>query len=41
MVQLPKGARAVDEFYEWTDVWSPESLNRLHVVEEAAGIKIT
>ncbi|MCK4861730.1 MAG: GFA family protein [Rhodobacteraceae bacterium] len=41
MVQLPKGARAVDEFYEWTDIWSPESLDRLHVVEEAAGIKIT
>lgn len=41
MVQLPKDVLAVDEFYDWGNTWSRDSLKRLHIEEEAAGIKIT
>ncbi len=40
MVQLPKDALAVETFYKWSEVWSAESLERLHVVEQDAGIWI-
>ncbi len=40
-VIIPEGDRSVGIFYKWAEVWSPESLNRLHVLEDAAGIKIT
>ncbi|NOX39887.1 MAG: GFA family protein [Alphaproteobacteria bacterium] len=41
MVHLPKDVPAVDKFYKWADIWPRESLDRLHVLEDAAGIKIT
>ena len=40
-VTIPEGDRSVDIFYEWVEVWSPESLKRLHAIEDIAGIKIT
>ncbi len=40
-VAIPEGDPSVGIFYQWADVWSPESMTRLHVVEDAAGIKIT
>lgn len=41
VVQLPDGVPTVDEFYKWSEVWSRDSLERLHVLEEEAGIWIT
>lgn len=35
-VQLPPGARAVPEFYDLKDVWSPESLERRRIMREKA-----
>ena len=40
-VMIPEGDQSVGIFYEWPEVWSPESLERLHLVEDAAGVKIT
>lgn len=40
-VLIPKGDHSVGIFYEWAEVWSPNSLERLHVLEDATGIKIT
>ena len=36
-VVLPAGARAVPEFYELAEVWSPASLERRRVMRERAG----
>lgn len=41
MIHLPKNVPAVEQFYGWADVWSTESLDRLHVIEEEADIWIT
>ncbi|MCP5087480.1 MAG: GFA family protein [Rhodobacteraceae bacterium] len=38
---IPEGDPSVGTFYEWAEVWSPGSLERLHVLEDATGIKIT
>ena len=38
-VVLPKGDRRVNEFYEFSETWSPASLERLAEIEAFAGIK--
>lgn len=40
-VILPKEDRRVDVFYDFKEIWSPESLERLAKIEECAGIKIS
>ena len=40
-VLLPKADRRVDVFYKINETWTPESLKRLAMIEESAGIKIT
>lgn len=40
-VVIPEDDHMVDVFYNWADVWSPESMARLHVLEDASGIRIT
>lgn len=40
-VIIPEGDYKVDVFYNWADVWSPESMERLHAIEDAAGIIIS
>ncbi|SDM09829.1 GFA family protein [Aliiruegeria lutimaris] len=40
-VILPESDRRVDRFYKFAETWSPDSLMRLAVIEEVAGIKIS
>lgn len=40
-VRLPEGDRRVDELYEFGKTWSQDSLERLKVLEKAAGVSIT
>ena len=40
-VIIPEGDTRVDVFYNWDDVWSPESMERLHAIEVTAGITIS
>ncbi|MCF6304766.1 MAG: GFA family protein [Rhodobacteraceae bacterium] len=41
LVQLPQDVPAVDIFYKWNEVWTQNSLDRLRVLEDEAGIWIT
>lgn len=40
-VILPDEDRRVDEFYQFKDTWSSESLNRLSLIEKSAGFTIS
>ena len=40
-VIIPGGDTRVEVFYNRADVWSHESMERLHAIEDAAGIKIS
>jgi len=40
-VIIPESDHKVDVFYNWADVWSPESMERLHAIEDDVGIKIS
>ncbi len=40
-VILPKEDRRVDVFYDFKEIWTPESIERLAKIEERAGIKIS
>lgn len=40
-VILPRKDRRVEAFYEFKEIWSPESLIRLAKIEDSAGIKIS
>jgi len=40
-VILPKEDRRVDVFYDFKSTWSPESMDRLEKIKEAAGVTIS
>lgn len=39
-VRLPEGDKAVEEFYDYDETWSQESLDRRAVMFEKAGIEM-